>query len=131
LAEQVAATEIYRRMRRYLTFLGVSSGSSNTPYEFTALFNDRLQRLNIKTRFMPQLIPDTQALMDKIVQILYCPSLPSTTGNADILQQWRSLRWKLWLVWILERGRALASRFRLKPSLRRGNIKVEQENSSL
>jgi hypothetical protein len=127
LAEQTIAAEIYRRIRRYSTFLGVSSGLSNTPYEFIALLNDRLRRLSLD----PQIIPDLQSLMDQVVQILYCPSLPRTAGNPDVLQKWKSLRWKLWLVWILERGKALASSFRLKQSLERDNIKVEQENSSL
>jgi hypothetical protein len=117
LAEQAVATEIYRRMRRYATFLGVSSRSSNTPYEFIALLNDRLHRLSLKTAFMPQLIPDLQSLMDKIVQVLYRPSLLRAAGNAEVLQKWRNLRWKLWLVWILERWRALTNRFRLKQSL--------------
>ena len=117
LEEQVVATEIYRRMRRYSTFLGVSSGLGDTPYEFTALLNDRLSRLSLKTDFIPQLIHDLQSLMDKIVQVLYCPSRLKTARNADVLQKWRSLRRKLWLVWMLERWKALASRFGLKRSL--------------
>ncbi len=117
VSEQSLAKEIYLRIWRYSKFMGVSSGLNNTPYEFIALLKNHLQQINLKTAFMSQLIFDLQLLMDGIVEVLYRPSLLKTAGNAYVLRMWKSLRWKLWLVWILEIQKALTNRVRITQTL--------------
>jgi hypothetical protein len=111
--EQKIAVEIYQQIKWFSQSLGISSGLDHTPYEFTALLSRHLRQLESAATLMPQLGHDLQSLMDEIVKILYRPG----ADNAVILQKWKSLRRKLWLIWIRERWRMLVDRLRLKESL--------------
>jgi transglutaminase-like putative cysteine protease len=115
--EQKVAVEIYQQIKWFSQSLGISSGLDHTPYEFTALLSRHLHRLESAATLMPQLGHDLQSLMDEIVKILYRPDSSKSADNTGILQQWKSLRRKLWLVWIRERWRMLVDRLRLKESL--------------
>lgn len=129
LLEQAVAVEVYRRIRRYGKFLHVALELSDTPYEFTAFLNDRLQKLelqNIGPAFMSRSIRDLQLISDGIVQAIYRPSPPKTARDSSVLHQWRSLRWKLWIIWILKQWGSLTSH--LERSIGRGNTGIEQEN---
>ena len=104
MREQRIAIEVYRRMRRYGKSLNADSQLSNTPYEFANSLTARLQELefqHIKPEFALSLFRDLRTLTDKIVQTSYRPSRPDSMHALRIFQQWKSLRWKLWWLWIL------------------------------
>ena len=102
--KQAAAVEVYRRLKRYGKSLDVGSRISDTPYEFTASLIAHLQEpdfQHIKPEFMLGLLHDLRSVTDEIVRINYCPSQSGIVFAFNIFQQWRSLRWKLWWLRIL------------------------------
>ena len=99
MSKRTVAVEIYRRMRRYGKPLDVSAKLSDTPYEFTTCLSTNLKRTgfkNLKPEFTFDLVRDLQAVTDEIVWVSYRPSQPDSLPDDRVLQQWRSLRWKLW-----------------------------------
>lgn len=103
LHKQAAAVEVYERMKRYGSSLGVDPYRSDTPYEFATSLTHRMQglmRQNFKPAFISDLLRDVQALIAGIVQALYNPYLPEGPRKTDVLYQWKDLRWKLRLVQI-------------------------------
>jgi hypothetical protein len=117
LPEQTVAVEVYRQMRRYGKYMNVASGLEDTPYEFSASLSHRLQKLGFSIRgpaFMPRLIHDLESISDGIVQAIYRPSMAGTAHNVSVLESWRTLRWKLWFVWILEQWRSLTHNLKEK-----------------
>ena len=104
MSKQGIAVEVYRRMRRYGNFLDVGSSLSDTPYEFTTSLTAHLQELEfkkVKPEFSSGVFRDLQSVTDEIVRTSYQPSQPDTVHDPSIFQQWKSLRWKLRWVWIL------------------------------
>jgi transglutaminase-like putative cysteine protease len=132
LLEQAVAVEVYWRIRRFGKSLDVALELSNTPYEFTAVLKDRLQKLalqNIEPVFMPRLIRDLRLISDGIVHAIYSPSPPKTARDSSVLHQWRSLRWKLWMIWILKQWGSLTSHLERRTG--RDNAGIKQENLSI
>ena len=108
MAEQTAAVEVYRRLRRFGKSLEVDMKLSDTPYEFTVFLIARLKELryhNRKPEFASDLFYHLQTLTDAIVRTSYRPSQPDLPSDSSVLQQWKNLRWKLWWMWILNYGR--------------------------
>jgi len=127
-AKQTVAVEIYRRIRRYGNSLNVDSKLSDTPYEFTNSLTTRLRDLgfqNMKPEFASGLSRDLQVLTDEIVRTSYRPTLLDSPLDSSVLQQWKSLRWKLWWLWLLNYGRKRLSFFS-----RIWGMKIEQEKES-
>jgi hypothetical protein len=114
LSEQALGGEVYRRMRRYGAFLAVTSDGGETPYEFVASLRIRLQEL---TRggagrvLGPGLIREVESVADGIVRASYRPSLPGAVPDSNLLRQWKGLRWRLRLMWMLKSWRSLRDRF--------------------
>jgi len=132
LSRPLAAVIIYRRMRRYGALLAVILEPGDTPYEFAATLNSRLQELTrqgIGTTFGLGMVPEIQALTDAIVCSSYRPSDFEVVQDSPILQLWRSLLWRLRLMWILKGCRALLKRIRgrLSGVTTLFNLEVEQK----
>jgi len=105
MAKRTAAAEVYRRMRRYGKTLGLSAKFSDTPYEFSTSLSDQLKReesLNLKPAFAVGLYQELQEITDEIVRTSYRPAQSNSQPDPHILKQWRSLRWKLWRLLILD-----------------------------
>ena len=129
MAKQTVAVEVYQRMRQYGKSLDVSSKVSDTPYEFTNSLTSRLRELgfqNMKPEFASGLSRDLQVVTDEIVQTSYRPSQQDSQLDSSVLQQWKSLRWKLRWLWLLNFGRK-----RLGFFSRIWGLKMEQEKESI
>jgi transglutaminase-like putative cysteine protease len=104
MVKRTIAVEVYRRIRRYGKSLDTGSKLSDTPYEFTASLITRIEELGLqseKSEFTSNLFHDLQALTDEIVRTSYRPLQSESAFDSSVLQQWRSLRWKLCWLWIL------------------------------
>jgi transglutaminase-like putative cysteine protease len=115
LPEQALAGEVYRRMRHYGAFLAVASEAGETPYEFAASLRSRLQDLTRRgaVRVLgPHMLREVESIADGIVHASYRPSLPGTAPDSHILHEWKKLRWRLRLVWLLKNWQSLRDRFR-------------------
>jgi hypothetical protein len=103
MKEQAAAVEVYRRMRRYGSSLGLQASLSDTPYEFGTSLMARLQGVmppNFGSTFLSNLLRDLQALIVGIVDSIYNPLSPEPQQESGVLSQWKKIRWRLGLVWI-------------------------------
>jgi len=128
MARHKVAVEVYRRIRRYGKSLDVDSMLSDTPYEFTSSLTTRLQELrfqHLKPGFLLSLFRDLQAVTDDIVRTSYRPAQLDSMPTPNLLQQWRSLRWKLWWLWILN-----FERKHIGDASRIWGMKLEQEKLS-
>jgi len=129
MTEQTVAVEVHQRMRRFGKSLDVDSKLSDTPYEFIRSLTTRLQGLefqHLKPEYTSGLCRDLQAVTDEIVQTSYRPVQPGSVPDLSILQRWKSLRWRLWWLWILNYGRkhiGFVSRI--------WGIKMEKEKESI
>ncbi len=102
LSVQMAAIEIYRRMKFYGQHMSVPFTPSDTPYEFSVSFGDRLNNLagqGLGISFAPRVIAGVREIVNEVVNINYRLSPPT---DATILRQWKSLRWQLCFLWILK-----------------------------
>ncbi len=98
MEKQMVAIEIYRRLRRYGKSLDVSAKLSDTPYEFSTFLSTHLKKTeikNLKPEFTLGLVHDLQAVTDEIVWTSYRPLRSDSLPETRVLQQWRTLRWKL------------------------------------
>ena len=105
-----AAREVYRRMRRYGELLRVPMDGGETPYEFAALLSTRIpyiSRQKFSASSSLTTVSESLSIIRKIVRLSYRPSDGETesasvpASTAGIIDQWKSLRWRLRLMWIL------------------------------
>jgi transglutaminase-like putative cysteine protease len=104
LKPQPAALEVYRRLRRYGKLLKVPVEGGVTPYEFAAAFGARIPeitRQGFAAGAGSIAINEILSIMRKIVRLSYRPSNTEATPVSGIIEQWKSLRWRLRLMWIV------------------------------
>jgi len=108
LRPRSAASEIYRRMRRYGSFINVIEQPGATPFEFAALLSSRIQALaGESSQFTGGLTRGVHNLIGLVVRLSYRPATgPMNSGL--ILKQWRLLRWQLRWMWVLKIRRLLS-----------------------
>lgn len=102
LSAQMAAAEIYRRIRCYGKYLSVPLDSSDTPYEFSAAFGNSLNRLiveGVDASFEQRVITDVHMIIEGVVRVNY--RLPPQM-DTRVLRQWKKLRWQFFLLLILK-----------------------------
>lgn len=99
---KLAAAEIYRRIKRYGKLLRVPIVEGETPYEYSASLVARIQDIT-QRRFSSTvgLNLKVQLIFSRIVRLSYRPSEAGDEPAFQILDQWKSLRWWLRWMWIL------------------------------
>lgn len=104
LEPAAAVMALYRRLQRRGRRLAVPVRAADTPYEFAALFADRVAAL-AQDGYSGQLLApaarEAQRLADLYVQVNYSARMPDVTDRTQAIQTWLRLHWRLWL------GRAL------------------------
>lgn len=118
LSEPAAAIEIYLRMRRFGALLAVTSEPGDTPYEFAISLNSKLQEISqivVTPVFVQRLFEEISTMIDKIVETSYRPSHYQDKYGNLIIQQWKGLRWRLRLMWLINYFQSF--RFRLRGTL--------------
>ena len=102
-----AVADIFRRLYRYGTPLGVPFRDGDTPQEFAAAFGVRLAFLADGRRWGRLLVSfpvEIDWLASLCTRTLYSPHQPQTTERARAIQVWRQLRPRLWLARVLTRS---------------------------
>jgi transglutaminase-like putative cysteine protease len=110
LKPQPAAKEIYRRMRRYGKRLKVLMEVGETPFEFVASLNTRIQeitRQGFTTAAGMTAITESQLIISKIVRLSYRPADAKTAPAKGIVDPWRTLRWRLRWMWVIDKMKSL------------------------
>ncbi|NJD60394.1 MAG: transglutaminase domain-containing protein [Anaerolineae bacterium] len=117
LKPQQAASEVYRRLRRYDQLLGVPFTGGETPLEVCALLERQIEEASrggsledSGNRAVGQAI----ALTNLIVRLSYRPDATGTSTSREIISLWNKLRWKLRLLWTMQQARAILQRFQPK-----------------
>jgi transglutaminase-like putative cysteine protease len=114
LKSQFAAGEVYRRMRGYGRLLNAQMDGGETPYEFAASLTRRIREITSPgwlTSTGVKSVTETQSLISGIVMASYKPSSNGGEASVGIIRQWRSLRWRLRLMWILDLWNSLRQKF--------------------
>jgi hypothetical protein len=117
LSERAAAVEVYRRIRRYGSYLEVASQAGDTPYEFLALLAARLREVTNQqggSVFGQRAAGALGSIADRIVQVSYHPSPLRAARRSSVLEQWRRLRWQLRLARVLKNWGSIRQRFMAK-----------------
>jgi transglutaminase-like putative cysteine protease len=94
-----AAAEIYRRMCSYGSLFKVHIQNGQTPYEYSNVLSASLEK-TVPTRPVAagRISAQVEALTQGIVRLSYRPSEAGEAAKAEILSQWKSLRWQLRLM---------------------------------
>jgi hypothetical protein len=104
LKPQLAAREVYRRMRRYSELLGVLMEGGETPYEFAASLARRIPEIaqqGFASATGITTLSEAQTIIRRIVRLSYRPLDPRAMPASGIIGPWKSLRWRLRLMWVL------------------------------
>jgi transglutaminase-like putative cysteine protease len=104
LPERTAAKEVFLRLRRFGEYFEVTSLPGNTPYEIALLFRAKLQdlsRIGLSPVFKDSLIEGIATMTDRIVEASYQPNIEKDGSRNVIVQQWKRLRWRLLMIWVV------------------------------
>jgi transglutaminase-like putative cysteine protease len=115
LKPRPAAREIYRRMKRYGALLSVQAEGGETPYEFASSLDARILEITQQGSAAAiglTTVSNAQSLIGKLVRLSYRPSDTEAMPASGILDQWKSLRWRLRLLWILRIWESLRHQIR-------------------
>ena len=115
LQPQPAASDVYRRLRRYGEQLGTPLEGGETPYEFTASLSTsiaKITRRGFAEGTGATTITETQSIIRRIVRLSYRPADATAASAAAMIRQWKSLRWRLRLMWVAKIWEAVRHFFR-------------------
>jgi hypothetical protein len=105
LSELEAAVEIYRRMKRFGLYLAVNSEQGDTPNEYAASLRSGLTALSqfqVTPLNETRVFDEISTIIDRIVEICYRPSQYQNQNKNLIIDQWKRLRWRLCLIWLMK-----------------------------
>lgn len=114
LSEPAAAVEVYRRLYGWLNRFALTFEPGYTPYEVATSFHKWLQESilqNSNQAFVGQTGLQVQSVIDRIVRTSYNPSWPEQSQDSAIVQQWKALRWRLGLLWALQKWISIRKSF--------------------
>jgi transglutaminase-like putative cysteine protease len=97
--------EIYKRLYRYGRWAGLRVQVRDTPYQFADNLVDLLVHLGTGSRWSTWLLEGVgmvRTITSDYVQFMFDP-LGQNMGLSESLSQFRQLRYRLWLLWLLSR----------------------------
>jgi uncharacterized membrane protein YidH (DUF202 family) len=115
LRPHLAAREVYRRLRHYGKLLNAPMEGGETPYEFVTSLAERISEITGPRRLASQVAgvaSASQVIINQIVLVSYRPSHTKEENSIGMISKWRSLRWWLRLMWIIEIWNSFQRRFR-------------------
>jgi hypothetical protein len=101
-------------MKRYRKSLASAWEPGETPYELAALLETQLQDQiyqGIHPIFRLHMIEDTRSIVEWIVKISYNPAQQIGISKFQPWPLWKSLRWRLSLLWIYKGWKSLRNHF--------------------
>ncbi len=115
LKPHLAAREVYRRLRRYGKLLNAPMDGGETPYEFVISLAGRISEISGSGRLalaVADVTSASQVIINQIVLVSYRPSHSKADTSIGMISKWRSLRWWLRLMWVIEIWNSFQRRFR-------------------
>lgn len=104
LPESTVAGEVYLRLRRYGAHLAVPLETGDTPDEYAALLGSRIQEISqieITKEFYSKAFEQISTLTSRIVETSFRPSKDQDKSEKLIFEQWKGLRWRLSMLWLM------------------------------
>jgi transglutaminase-like putative cysteine protease len=101
------ATEVYRRVRQIGLRFKVHLDPGVTPFEFSTHFRQRVQSIpvpRIADKIMKELPEKLDILFGLIVSSCYSSQVEEGKSERQVIDQWKSIRWFLRLLWIFQFG---------------------------
>jgi hypothetical protein len=98
----MVASNIYQRLRRFGSHLGVTPSPGDTPNEFTALVISRLEEISqnsISPQFRTSMVERVAQLTDRIVEVSFNPA---DSKKRQVFMLWKKLRWQLSWMWLIK-----------------------------
>lgn len=109
-----AASEIFRRMKRYSLQMKVPLMGGETPLESCSMLEKQIENIcypgtlsNVGNRTIDQ----ARALTNHIVRLSYRPVEADPNTSQEIIRLWSRLRWQLRLIWAIQWVRTMLQRF--------------------
>jgi hypothetical protein len=109
-----AASEIYRRMKRYSLQMKVPLMGGETPLESCSMLEKQIENIcypgtlsNVGNRTIDQ----ARALTNHIVRLSYRPVEAAPNTSQEIIRLWSRLRWQLRLIWAFQWVRTMLQQF--------------------
>lgn len=106
LAPSAAIVKIYARLERHAQLIGVPVRSSDTPNEFVAKLQTRVESL-LPGRHLENA---AGALTKMYLQLRYAASPPNDAARREAIRLWSELRLEIWKVWIEEKRLQITQR---------------------
>jgi hypothetical protein len=114
LKPQFAAKEVFRRMKRYSKLLIVTVEGGETPYGFAASFTRGMSEMTspwwLKST-MVEAVVEAHSIISRIVIASYNPAANKSNVSMGIISQWKTLRWRLRLIWIVNKWNSYRQKF--------------------
>jgi transglutaminase-like putative cysteine protease len=101
LQPRPAAAEIFRRIWRYGRFFKAVYQNGQTPYEYLAVFTASLETVAPgRPAAVRRITTQVETITQRIVRLSYRPTEAGEAAKAEIVSQWKPLRWQLRLMWV-------------------------------
>jgi hypothetical protein len=112
LPPAAAAATLYRRVVQGGRWLRVRAGTGDTPDEFAASLGARMDALAEGRRWggaTAGVGASVRWLTGLYVRTVYSPHAPDRATQRRAIDEWRRLRWRLWLGWFWQWGHGWAN----------------------
>lgn len=93
---------VYQRLQQHGVRLAIPTRPGDTPFEFASMFIDRVQFHAAGRHTLRPIPTEVNRLTQLYVQTAYSNHPPQTHDKLQCLQLWRSLRRRLWVLWLLK-----------------------------
>jgi transglutaminase-like putative cysteine protease/uncharacterized membrane protein YidH (DUF202 family) len=101
LEPNALAAEVYRRIRHYGSLLRSPFINGQTPNEYASSLITGLHNTTMTSpEIANPIIIQVDAIIQSIVRLSYRPSEVREALKAQLIQQWRALRWQLRWMWV-------------------------------
>ncbi len=100
-------SKLYARIYRYGRWIGIPTRPGETPYEFSATLILMIQSLAEHSFWADWLLKgesEVEKLTEALVIQMFNPSRISLLNRREIIQAYKRLRPRLWLLWLLRRA---------------------------
>jgi transglutaminase-like putative cysteine protease len=100
-------SKLYTRLYRYGRWIGIPTRPGETPYEFVDDLIHHIQSLAMYSYWADWLLKGRDAaleLTDNFIVHMYNPSRRHLLNRSDIIQAYKVLRNRLWMLWLLRRA---------------------------
>jgi uncharacterized protein (DUF58 family)/transglutaminase-like putative cysteine protease len=107
IPEDKLVLKLYARLYRYGRWIGIPTRPGETPYEFAEDLIHHIQSLSSNSHWSDWLligVDEMKRITEAHVILMFNPLRRSLVNGKEIIRAYKSLRPRLWLLWLLKRA---------------------------